>query len=223
MQQLTINGRDFKVRNASLGDLIAFAYNVQIKQIVNPPDWLEKDRYDISATPDHEGAPSPQQLRVMIQKLIVERFAMKFHHDKKELSAYVLTIGKTGQKLTVNESKQPLPGLGFRPVAGGLSLIVNNGTLTDFTGFLQTLVLDRPVVDQTGLTDRFDFIVKFTPDDSQFKGHPPKMPAGTDTSAVEPFPSLFEALQQQVGLKLAAEKTPVDVIAIDHVEKPSGN
>ena len=223
LQQLTLNGRDFRIRNGSLGDLIAFAYNVQIKQIVNAPDWLEKDRYDIDAVPDHEGTPNPQQLRVMIQKLLADRFALKFHHDKKELSAYVLTVSKTGQKLTPTQLNGPLPGLGFRPGPGGLTLNVRNGTLSDFTGFLQTLVLDRPVVDQSGLTQRFDFTVKFTPDDSQFSGHPPKAPAGTDATAVEPFPSLFEALQQQLGLKLAAEKTPVDVIAIDHVDKPSAN
>ncbi len=115
----------------------------------------------------------------------------------------------------------PLPGLGFRPAAGGLMLNVANGMMSDFTGFLQILVLDKPVVDQTGLTERFDFHVTFTPDDSQFNGHPPKIPPATDTT--ESAPSLFEALQQQLELKLAAEKTPVDILVIDHVEKHSEN
>jgi uncharacterized protein (TIGR03435 family) len=95
--------------------------------------------------------------------------------------------------------------------------------MNEFTGFLQMLVLDRPVVNHTALTGRFDFNVTFTPDDSEFNGHPPKLPQAADGAAVESAPNLFDAMQQQAGLKLSAEKTAVDVIAIDHVEKPSAN
>jgi uncharacterized protein (TIGR03435 family) len=95
-----------------------------------------------------------------------------------------------------------------------------NARLADFTGFLQMLVLDRPVVDRTGITGRFDYNVTFTPDDSEFNGHPPKLPQ-TETS--DSAPNLFAAIQEQLGLKLDAQKTSVDVIAIDHVEKPSAN
>jgi uncharacterized protein (TIGR03435 family) len=95
-----------------------------------------------------------------------------------------------------------------------------NARLADFTGFLQMLVLDRPVVDRTGITGRFDYNVTFTPDDSEFNGHPPKLPQ-TETS--DSAPNLFAAIQEQLGLKLDAQKTSVDVIAIDHVEKPSEN
>jgi uncharacterized protein (TIGR03435 family) len=221
LQQLTLNGRNFTVKNASLGDLIAFAYNVQIKQIVGGPDWMDKDRYDIAAVPEQEGIPNPQQLRVMIQKLLTDRYSLKFHHDKRELSAYVLTVGKNPQKLKPTELSGPLPGIGFRPTPAGLTLNVRNGTLADFTGFLQAIVLDRPVVDQTAITGKFDFQFTFTPDDSEFSGHPPPLPTHTD--ATEPSPGLFEAIQQQLGLKLDAVKTAVDVIAIDHVEKVSAN
>jgi uncharacterized protein (TIGR03435 family) len=96
-----------------------------------------------------------------------------------------------------------------------------NATVGDFTGFLQIMVLDRPVVDRTGISGRFDYKVTFTPEDSQFHGYPPKLPEKTDN--VEAAPNLFDAIQQQLGLKVDAEKTPVDVIEIDHVEKPSGN
>jgi uncharacterized protein (TIGR03435 family) len=95
-----------------------------------------------------------------------------------------------------------------------------NARLADFTGFLQMLVLDRPVVDRTGITGRFDYSVTFTPDDSEFNGHPPKLP---QTEASDSSPNLFAAIQEQLGLKLDAQKTSVDVIAIDHVEKPSAN
>ena len=221
MMQLTLNGRNFRTRASSLGDLIAFAYEVQEKQIVGGPEWLNKDRYDIDAVPDREGAPSGQQLRMMIQKLLADRFKLTFHHDKRELSAYVLTVGKNGNKLTPTESKGSLPGINSRPGPNGLTLNMANATVGDFTGFLQIMVLDRPVVDKTGIAGRFDYDVTFTPDDSQFHGYPPKLPEKTDKS--EAAPSLIEAIQKQLGLKLDAEKTPVDVIVIDHVEKYSAN
>ncbi len=221
MQGLTLRGRNFATRNSSLGDLISFAYNVQEKQIVGAPDWMDKDRYDIAAVPEQEGVPNADQLRTMIKKLLADRFKLTFHNDKKELSAYVLTVGKGGQKLMPTQLKGPLPGLGIRPGAGGITLNMVNATVGDFTGFLQILVLDRPVVDQTGIKGRFDYQCTFTPDDSQFNGHPPQFPP--QANATESAPGLYDAIQQQLGLKLDAERTSVDVIAIDHAEKPSAN
>jgi uncharacterized protein (TIGR03435 family) len=95
--------------------------------------------------------------------------------------------------------------------------------MDDLTGFLQILVLDRPVVDRTGLTGRYDLQCTFAPDDSQFGGHPPMPPKSDANPPADSEPNLFDAFQDQLGLKLGAEKTSVDVIAIDHVEKPSAN
>jgi uncharacterized protein (TIGR03435 family) len=225
MQRLTLNGRDFKTVNSSLGDLITFSFGVQVKQIVNAPDWMDKNRYDIDAVPEQEGVPNPEQVRIMIRKLLAERFKLTFHHDKRELSAYLLTVSKNGSKLTPTERQGQLPGFGFGPGTGGLTLRAMNASIPDFTGFLQVLVMDRPVVDQTGLTGKYDFQCTFTPDDSQFNGHPPMPPQQqqTDTTNANAAPSLYDAFQQQLGLKLSAEKAPVDVIVIDHVEKPSEN
>lgn len=220
MQQLTVNGRNFQTRASSLEDLIAFAYQVQARQIVGAPDWISKDRYDIAAVPDVEGAPNPEQVRSMIRKLLAERFALKFHKDSRELSAFVLTDPRGGAKLKPTELSGPLPGIGLRPATGGVTLLIRNGTLEDFTTFLQSLVLDRPVVDRTDLKGKYDFSVTFLPDDTQFNGH---SPAGKLADGVEPAPSLTEALQQQLGLKLSAEKTAVAVLAIDNVTKPSAN
>jgi uncharacterized protein (TIGR03435 family) len=97
---------------------------------------------------------------------------------------------------------------------------VMNGSMVTFAAVLQMVVLDRPVVDQTGITGKFDFNVTFMPDDSQFNGRPMRLPA---SDSVEAAPNLFDAVQQQLGLKLTAEKTAVDVLVIDHVEKPSAN
>lgn len=222
MQQLTINGRTFTIRNGSLGDMISFAYNVQLKQILNGPAWMDSDRYDVSATLDQQGIPNDKQLRGALRKMLEDRFQLKVSHEKREMPAFVLTVAKAGQKLTPTQAKMPLPGMGFMPATGGLKLRVNNGTMEDLSNFLQSTVLDKPVVNQTDISGRFDISVNFTPDDSQFKGHPPKLPASSESN-VEQAPDLFTAMQQQVGLKLSAEKAQVDVVSIDKVEKPSPN
>jgi uncharacterized protein (TIGR03435 family) len=111
VQQLTIIGRNFTLRNGSLADMIAFAYNVQLKQVVGGPDWIDKDRYDIAAVPDVEGSPSLLQLRSMVRKLLADRFALMFHHEKREMAAFVLTVGRSGQKLTPSQSKEALPSM----------------------------------------------------------------------------------------------------------------
>ena len=137
MQGLNVsgNGHNFTTRNSSLTDLIAFAYNVQPKQIIGAPDWMDKDRFDIAAISDTEGMPNGNQLKSMVQKLLADRWKLTIHHDKKEMSAFVLTVGKNGQKLTPNTSGGALPGLGFQPVPGGLKLNMGNGTMEDLTGF----------------------------------------------------------------------------------------
>jgi len=221
MQGLNVNGRNFSTQASSLEDLLAFAYNVNKKQIVGAPDWVGNDRFDLAAVPDTEGDPSVDQLRIMVRKLIVERFKLTFHHDKRDLSAFVLTIGKNGQKLIPTQNNTSLPSFGIGGGKGGLTMNATSSNMADFTSVLQMLVFDRPVVDQTGLTGRYDIHFFFTPDESLFNGHPPKIPALGE--GVEPAPSFFDSLQQTLGLKLEAKKTPVDVLVIDHVEKPSSN
>jgi uncharacterized protein (TIGR03435 family) len=221
MQDLRIEGRRFVTRNSSLGDLIAFAYKVQVKQIVGAPDWLNQDRYDLTGVPGGEDTPSMTQVGIMVQRLLKDRFGLTFHHETREMPAYVLTVAKNGPKLTPPALPGPLPTIGFRPAPNGLTLLDLNGTLSAFASVLQIMVLDRPVVDQTGISGRFDVQVTFTPDESEFNGHPQMMMAPTDAASAAP--SLFDAVQQQLGLRLSAEKAQVDVISIDHVERPSPN
>jgi uncharacterized protein (TIGR03435 family) len=217
MQGLTIIGRRFKTVNASPDDLIQVAYEVQAKQIVNGPDWMSKKRYDIIAVTDRDGVPNATQVRNMMQKLLADRFKLEFHHDQRVLPAYALTVGKIGPKLTPTEKNGQLPNFHYEPIDAGVTLFATNATMTDFSGYLQLVVLDRPVVNRTGTTGRFDFQCTFTPDDSQFNGHSP-LPAGAGSS-----PSLYEALQQQLGLRLSAERASIDVIVVDHIEPPSEN
>jgi uncharacterized protein (TIGR03435 family) len=220
MQARGVNGRNFIARANSLEDLITYAYQVQARQIVGGPSWMSSDRYDIDAVPDVEGAANVEQLRSMIRKLLADRFQLKFHKETRDMSAFVLTVDKGGAKLAHTQFNDPLPSIGYGPAKGGVTLRTRNSTMLDFTNFLQEFVLDRPVVDHSGLHGRFDFTLTFLPDETQFNGHPP---FGKLADGVEPASSLFEALQQQLGLKLSPEKTAVDVIAIDHVEKPSPN
>jgi uncharacterized protein (TIGR03435 family) len=214
-----VKGRQFSTINTDLMDLITFAYRIQPKQVTGGPDWLEKDKFDLLAEPDGEGQPNDKQWRSMLQKLLADRFQLAFHHDKAVLSVYALVIGKNGPKLTKSEGDpNGLPSLFF---AGLGNLPARNATMADFAGLMLSAVLDRPVVDQTGLPGRYDFTLKWTPDESQFAGLGVTIPPPTSDPAAPP--DLFTAFQEQLGLKLEPTKAPVDVLVIDHVDKPSAN
>ncbi|HEY4363698.1 MAG TPA: TIGR03435 family protein [Bryobacteraceae bacterium] len=218
---LTINQSNLmNTMNTPLSFLMAFAYGVQSKQIVGGPSWLESERYDITAKADIPGQPNDRQLKAMLQKLLAERFELTFHREKRELSVYAITIAKAGAKLTESKNNpNSLPGLGFRGLG---NLVVTNATIAEFAGLMQTTVVERPVIDQTGLgTKRYDFQLKWTPDASQFGGRGGSAPPPPD--GVEAPPDLFTAIQQQIGLKMDATKAPVDVMVLDSVQKPSEN
>jgi uncharacterized protein (TIGR03435 family) len=212
----------FVTMNTNLNDLIAFAYGLHTTQIMDAPPWFGTDLYDIEAKPDNDGQPNIKQMQMMVQKLMADRFKLTFHHDKRELSAYVISIASGGPKMT-KSSAGPNDPPGFR--FGGLgNLMVSNLSVADFATWMQSVVMDKPVVDQTGLTDRYDFPLKWTPDDSQFaqfKGTSTKVPPPTDDPNAPP--ALYIAMQEQLGLKMGPAKVPDDVIVIDHVEKPSEN
>jgi bla regulator protein blaR1 len=177
------------------------------------------DKFDLAAQPDGEGQPNDKQWKTMIQKLLTDRFQLAFHREKKELSVYAITVGKTGPKLTKSEGDpNGLPGLFFR----GLGVLpARNATMADFAGVMQAAVLDRPVIDHTGLAGRYDFTLTWTPDEFQFGGLGMKPPTASNDSATAP--DLFTAMQQQLGLKLEATKAPAEILVIDRVEKPSEN
>jgi uncharacterized protein (TIGR03435 family) len=218
---INVNGRNFTTRNTSLADLIKFAYKVNEKQIVGAPDWWDKDKYDIAAVvADGAGTPSDAQWHSMMRKLIMERFKLKFHNEKKELSVYVFSVGKDGPKnLTKSLSTNFLPGFGFGPDPAGMVSSAQNATMAEYADMvLQGRLMDRPVLNQTGIEGRYDFKVTFMPDESLFGGHGPPVPVSDN-----PAPNFFTALQEQLGLKLDATKAPADVMVIDRVEKPSDN
>ncbi len=212
-------GNQFTTINTTLMALITFAYGVQQKQVIGGPDWIDSDKFDIEGKPDTPGTPSSAQLRLMVRKLLEDRFQLKYHNDKRELPAYLLVVAKTGPKMTKDENNpNGLPALFFHQLG---DLNVRNATMGAFAGLMQSAVLDRPVVDRTGLTGNWDFELKWTPDDSQFGGMGMRAPPPSD--AADAPPPLFTAIQEQIGLKLEADKASVDVIVIDSVEKPSPN
>jgi uncharacterized protein (TIGR03435 family) len=219
-RRINADGRNFVTQNTTLADLIKFAYRINGKQIVGAPDWFDNDKFSIAAVVDGDGTPSDKQWRTMLQKLIAERFKFKSHTEKRELSVYVLSVGKDGPKnLTKSLSTNVLPGFSIGGDPGGLVSYAQNATMKEYADLaLQGRLLDRPVLNQTGIEGRYDFKVTFMPDESLFGGHGPPIPASDN-----PAPSFFTALQEQLGLKLDAVKAPADVMVIDRVEKPSDN
>jgi uncharacterized protein (TIGR03435 family) len=214
-----VQGRRFSTVNTTLTDLMTFAYGIQKRQIAGGPDWMTTDKFDVDAQPDGEGAPNDKQWKSMLGKLLADRFQLKFHHEQRELPVYALVVAKNGPKLTKSQGDpNGLPALFFR----GLGVLpAANANMNDFAGLLQSAVLDRPVVNQTGLAGRYDFLLKWTPDESQFQDLGVKVPP--PSNAPDAPPNLFAAMQDELGLKLEPAKASVDVLVIDHVEKPSAN
>jgi len=217
------NGTHTRTFHTNVNDLIAVAYGMHSKQIIGAPDWLGTDLYDIDGVADVPGRPSIKQMGEMVQGLLADRFALKFHHEQRELSVYAIQLASSGPKMKETTAGPNDPqAFGLR---GFGDLIVRNMTMKEFASWMQSGIMDKPVIDQTGLTARYDFNLKWTPDDSQFAqfrgtNGPIQPPAGDNPDAP---PSLYTALQEQLGLKFTATKAMDDVIVIDHVEKPSSN
>jgi uncharacterized protein (TIGR03435 family) len=157
----TIRGRQVLTIGTTLNDLITFAYSLQTKEVLNAPAWMD-EKYDVDGTPDVEGQPNTKQMRMLIADALVQRFGLKFHMEQREMSAYAVTIGKGGPKLVVTTDRPGAPGnFIFRGLG---QLMVTNSTMKDFCHGMQEAVMDKPVVDQTGLTDPYDFNLTWTPD-----------------------------------------------------------
>jgi uncharacterized protein (TIGR03435 family) len=215
----TVRGRQVLTINTTLNDLVTFAYDLHVKQITGGPDWAGTQKYDVTGQPEAPGVPSITQLRGMIRQLLTDRFKLAFHREPREMPVYAIVVAPGGHKLTKNDTNpNGLPGLLFR----GLGVLpVTNATIADFAGVMQTAVMDRPVVDKTGLQGRFDFSLRWTPDESQFASMGVRVPPPTNDPNAPP--GLFTALPEQLGLRMDPVRAPVDVVVIDKVEKPSEN
>jgi bla regulator protein blaR1 len=229
--------------NGTLQMLINAAYGVDDNQISGGPSWLKSDHYDIEAKMDSAAADELRKLgeddrrdarQRMLQTLLAERFKLTLHRETRELPIFVLVVAKDGPKLQEakpgdtypNGIKGPDGHSGAGMMIGRREGLTAQGIpIANLTAHLSR-VLGRKVVDKTGLTGKYDFTLKWTPDESL--GGAPRGPqsgqAGVgDTAPADSSPSLFTALQEQLGLKLESRKGPVEIVVIDHVEKPSEN
>jgi uncharacterized protein (TIGR03435 family) len=224
-KNIKFEGRRFTARNVTLSDLVLFAYDLQSRELSGGPDWFTKDEYDIDAVPDVEVQSSDNSLdamsqwRAMGQKLLADRFKLASHREQRELPVYALLLGKSGPKLTKSAGdSDATPTQGFRKLG---EFSAKNETLSDFARFMQLVVLDRPILDKTAIAGRFDIELNWTPDGSQFSNIGIHVPPPTDSPNAPP--GLFTAIQEQLGLKLESTKGSVQVLVIDHVERPSAN
>ncbi len=202
-------GDRYTVRNQTIVSLMMFAYSIDKHQVVGAPAWAGTDRFDIEGTTDTPGEPSQHQQQEMLQKLLADRFGLKFHHEKRELPVYAIQIAKGGPKLKPPANPDAEPDQDASGHGTEVTVTITSGTMADFILGMQ-FFFDRPLVDQTGLTGRYDFKLRYTYDETH----------ATDPDAP---PGKFAAIQEQLGLKLDAVKASIDVFAIDHVEQPSAN
>jgi uncharacterized protein (TIGR03435 family) len=193
-------GGKFAALTAPLKSLVCFAYQLREHQVAGGPGWFETEPFDVTAKADEHA--SYDQLRTMVQTLLADRFQLKFHRETREQPIYALVLAKNGPKF--QEAKAAGIGVGI----GGWGRLKGNGA--DMATFASALSgrLGRSVVDRTGLKGLYDFLLTWTPDEAQ---------------ADNPGPSLFTAIQEQLGLKLESAKGPVEILVVDRAERPSEN
>jgi uncharacterized protein (TIGR03435 family) len=207
-------GRRFTTYNTTLRDLLMMAYQLDPRQITGGPAWVATDEYDIDAVAIDDTQLS-QHREEMLQKLLADHFHLTFHREPREMSIYALTIAKDGARLKAGDPASP-SNSGCQHLG---ACTFRNDPIAHFARWLQFAVLDRPVVDKTGLTGGYDFTLTWTPDESQFTALGMHIPPPADTPNAPP--GLFTAIQEQLGLKLEPQKIPAEVLVIDHVERPS--
>jgi len=208
----------FVVKYYTLKLLIAAAYNLSPKVISGGPEWADSDHFDILALTPGETRPSHDEQMAMLRTLITERFKLSFHREEREFSIYRLEVAKAGSKLKESTAAADEPAQLVSTVyPQRIHLPAKNATMGDFASLLQRALLDRPVVDSTGLSAKYDFDLDWAPDETQFGGEVPVAP--TDA----PAPPFFTAIKEQLGLELEATRGNVQALVIDHAEKPSAN
>jgi uncharacterized protein (TIGR03435 family) len=198
--------------------LVAAAYDLNPRTISGGPKWVDSDHFDILAITPGDTRPTREQQMAMLRTLLTDRFGLTFHRESKVFSIYELEVAPGGPKLKPTSSAvNALTNVTNTVYPSKVVLPARNATIQDVVAMMQRAMLDRPVLDKTDLTGRYDFDLEWAPDETQFGGA--LVPAPSDS----PSPPLFTALQQQLGLKLVATKGPVDALIIDHANLPTAN
>jgi uncharacterized protein (TIGR03435 family) len=205
--------------NVPASFLIVWAWHVRMFQLSGGPGWINSAKFDIAAKP--EGGASSAQMPLMMQTLLEERFKLQLHRETKEHSLYMLVPAKSGMKVRASTAdcealaREQSAGQQSRRQCGAWFRGPNEftGTKISMSDFAEDLanLLGSPVVDKTGFTAAFDAHLQWTPDEQ---------PDNSDAAA---SPAVFTALQEQLGLKLESGKGPVEILVIDHIEKPGAN
>ncbi len=220
-----ISGNRVTLRCISLRNLIMRAYGVKIYQITGGPSWLYEmgdTSYDIAGAAEGSSPVTQDQMNQMLQGLLADRFQLKVHRETKEMAVYALVIGKNGPKMKESDV-DARGGASFR--FGG-TLGYMKATKESMAQLALSLSLDmqRPVIDKTGLTGAYDFTLEWTRDE-------PQAIPGMSSSEARPMgaqpelrgPSIFTAIEEQLGLKLESQKAPINMVVVDHAERPSEN
>jgi uncharacterized protein (TIGR03435 family) len=210
-------------RNISAKVLIAFAYQLQDFQISGGQGWVSSDHFDVDARADDDVA-APDQVFLMVQSLLADRFRLTVHRETKESSVYALVVGRGGLKIKLSSDQTLGAGLGPHGdmKIGPGSLIATAVPLSLFASLLSRQLGGRSVINRTGLTGRYDIELRWSPDVGQTQfgaGASGDTPSPTNIAG----PSIFTAVQEELGLKLESTKGPAEILVIDYIEKPSAN
>ncbi|MGA3236648.1 MAG: TIGR03435 family protein [Bryobacteraceae bacterium] len=211
----SVRGR-LTATNISVGYLIRFAYGVKDYQMERAPGWVDSALYDIAAKSANSKTGSLEDLKAMVRELLADRFQLTPHRETKPMRIYVLVVAKSGPKLTLHNDGT---GAGTRKGCGHLA---GSRLTMDVFATVLSRELETDVINQTGLPGKYDFQLDWAPD-----SHPCRVAADSQggSAATDPsgLPSLYTALQQQLGLKMESAKGPVEFLVIDRVERPSEN
>ncbi len=208
----------FVAKDYTLKLLIAAAYDLNPKAILGGPAWAGNDHFDILALTPGQSRPSRDQQMAMLRTLLARRFQLRFHRQQKEMSVYELSTDKGGARLKASTSAPGDPAKLISVVyPEHILLPARNATMDEFASILQRAILDRPVLNRTGLQGRYDFDLQWAPDESQFGGEIPAAPANA------PDPPFFTAIREQLGLRIEHARGPVEALIIDRAEPPTPN
>jgi uncharacterized protein (TIGR03435 family) len=222
-------GGRFRITNVDARTLVRIAYRsgpmLFSSQIIGAPAWMDSESYDIAAKvgAELEGKTQAEFIRIqplLLQSLLEERFKLKVHRETRELQRYALVLaskdGALGPQLRRSSLDCSVDFTKCSPRAGSGTFSSGSTPIASLTNYLASAVVQRVVVDRTGLDGRYEINLEWTPDRTPLplNGDAPAPPASDR-------PSIFTALQDQLGLKLEPERGPVDVVVIDHVERPT--
>jgi uncharacterized protein (TIGR03435 family) len=207
------------MKNVTLRLLVTFAWDIRDHQLLGGPSWLDTAHFDIVAKTESEIPRTPagnSQIQLMVRSLLVERFGLVTHRETREQPIYELVVAKGGPKLAAAADPDD------NSLMMGRGKIEGKHQKTEGLARLLANPLGRTVVDQTELTGYYDFTMQWAPDAGESVG-PKGLPEAPREPQASDGPSLFTAIQEQLGLKLEGHKGPVEMLVIDKAEKPSEN